>query len=68
MPSVREATAQNREGPQQAACPPLPPLRKPCPTTSAAHAGELPQGPVLVLAGSLVSTAAMASRMLGWIR
>ncbi|EHB01005.1 hypothetical protein GW7_10908, partial [Heterocephalus glaber] len=55
-------------GGQQVARPPWPLLRKPSSATSATRTGELPQGPALVLTGSLISIAAVASGMLGWTR
>lgn len=45
-----------------------PTLGKPSPDTSASLTGQLPQGPTLMLAGSLTSIAAITSWMLGWTK
>uniref|UniRef100_A0A8C2YR30 IL-40-like Ig domain-containing protein n=1 Tax=Chinchilla lanigera TaxID=34839 RepID=A0A8C2YR30_CHILA len=69
MPGWFQCQAENSVGVQSSALTLVPPGERASRlATSAAHTGELPQGPARVLASSLVSIAVMASGMLGRTR
>ncbi|XP_023569902.1 uncharacterized protein C17orf99 homolog [Octodon degus] len=72
MPGWFQCQAENSVGVQSSAFTLVPPGEratwKPNLATSLTHTGQLPQGPALVLAGSLISIAAMTSVMLGFTR